>query len=160
MWDFSWNLIAFVGSFYWIHGQFLYILYVSKPIFDNWRIRWCKKNAFYGVKRYDFNISRYAKSILSLISILKFYFNPRAIYTIFHSTWFSCCCLCRVPVGLEDVSTYPYLLSELLRRGWAVEDLAKLAGLNVIRVLSQVEQVGWSLNHVQLEFIWSVVAQF
>ena len=87
------------------------------------------------------SIDMQIKPILSLISILKFYFNPRAICTIFHSTWFSCC-LCRVPVGLEDVSTYPYLLSELLRRGWAVEDLAKLAGLNVIRVLSQVEQVG------------------
>ena len=37
-----------------------------------------QNNAFYGVKRY-FNIHRYAKPELRLISILKLHFNP---YTI------------------------------------------------------------------------------
>lgn len=51
----------------------------------------------------------------------------------------------RVPVGLEDVSRYPYLFAELLESDrWTEEDLAKLAGRNLIRVFKQVEQV--SLN--------------
>ena len=39
------------------------------------------------------------------------------------------------PAGLEDVSKFPYLFAELIRRGWKDEDLKKLAGLNVLRVL-------------------------
>ena len=45
------------------------------------------------------------------------------------------------PVGLEDVSTYPALLAELLRRGWSDEDVKKVMGLNVLRVLKQAETV-------------------
>jgi len=39
------------------------------------------------------------------------------------------------PVGLEDVSKYPYLFAELIRRGWKDDDLKKLAGLNMLRVI-------------------------
>jgi membrane dipeptidase len=40
-----------------------------------------------------------------------------------------------VPQGLEDVSRIPYLLAELLDRGWSRDDLAKLCGANVLRVM-------------------------
>ena len=40
-----------------------------------------------------------------------------------------------VPQGLEDVSRMPYLLAELLDRGWSRDDLAKLCGANLLRVL-------------------------
>ena len=43
------------------------------------------------------------------------------------------------PVGLEDVSTYPVLFAELSRRGWTEEDLAKLAGENVLRAWREAE---------------------
>ena len=43
------------------------------------------------------------------------------------------------PVGLEDVSKYPALLSELSRRGWSEDDLAKLAGRNVLRAWAEAE---------------------
>jgi membrane dipeptidase len=43
------------------------------------------------------------------------------------------------PIGLEDVSTFPTLLAELSRRGWSEEDLAKLAGGNVMRVWRDAE---------------------
>ena len=46
-----------------------------------------------------------------------------------------------VPVGLEDVSKFPDLIAELLRRGWSEADVRKLAGLNVLRVLRAAEQV-------------------
>jgi membrane dipeptidase len=39
-----------------------------------------------------------------------------------------------VPVGLEDVSTYPMLFAELARRGWTEAELRMLAGENVLRV--------------------------
>ncbi|HLV24708.1 MAG TPA: dipeptidase [Gemmatimonadales bacterium] len=44
------------------------------------------------------------------------------------------------PAGLEDVSTYPVLLQELARRGWSDDDLRKIAGENVLRVLRDAEK--------------------
>jgi membrane dipeptidase len=43
------------------------------------------------------------------------------------------------PKGLEDVSRFPDLFAELIRRGWSDADLEKLAGGNVIRVLGAAE---------------------
>ncbi|HEU4587997.1 MAG TPA: dipeptidase [Gemmatimonadales bacterium] len=45
------------------------------------------------------------------------------------------------PVGLEDVSKFPDLFAELIRRGWSDADLKKLAGQNLLRALRQAEQV-------------------
>ena len=52
----------------------------------------------------------------------------------------------RVVQGLEDVSTYPALLAELSRRGWTEEELAKLAGENILRVLARAEEVAARLR--------------
>ncbi len=46
-----------------------------------------------------------------------------------------------VPTGLEDVSKFPDLLAELLRRGWSEQDVSKVAGLNALRVLRDAERV-------------------
>ena len=46
-----------------------------------------------------------------------------------------------VPAGLQDVSKFPDLLAELLRRGWTEPDVKKVAGLNALRVLREAEQV-------------------
>jgi membrane dipeptidase len=46
-----------------------------------------------------------------------------------------------VPVGLEDVSKFPDLIAELLRRGWREQDVKKVAGLNALRVLQDAERV-------------------
>lgn len=43
--------------------------------------------------------------------------------------------------GLEDVSKYPVLTCELLKRGYTEEMLAKILGLNAIRVLKECEVV-------------------
>src|SRR2546422_8063613 len=43
----------------------------------------------------------------------------------------------KVPVGLEDVSKFPDLIAELLRRGWSEQDVKKVAGLNALRVRSE-----------------------
>lgn len=45
------------------------------------------------------------------------------------------------PEGLSGVDTYPALLEELARRGWTTQDLAKLAGGNVLRVMRAAEAV-------------------
>jgi membrane dipeptidase len=50
------------------------------------------------------------------------------------------------PVGLEDVSKYPALFAELVRRGWSDADLRKLAGENVLRVMRQAEAVSKRLR--------------
>jgi membrane dipeptidase len=50
------------------------------------------------------------------------------------------------PEGMEDVSTFPKLFAELIRRGWSDEDLAKLAGGNVLRALGQAEAVAKQLQ--------------
>jgi membrane dipeptidase len=51
-----------------------------------------------------------------------------------------------VPAGLEDVSKYPALTAELLRRGWSDEDVRKALGLNVLRVMRSAEQVAVRLQ--------------
>ena len=51
-----------------------------------------------------------------------------------------------LPAGLEDVSKYPNLLRELLARGYSEEDVAKIAGGNLMRVWRDVEIVSRSLG--------------
>ena len=46
-----------------------------------------------------------------------------------------------VPQGLEDVSTYPALTAELLRRGYSDEDVKKILGLNILRVMKKADDV-------------------
>ncbi len=48
--------------------------------------------------------------------------------------------------GLEDVSTYPALTAELLERGYSEEDIKKILGLNVLRVLRAAEQAAARLQ--------------
>ena len=45
------------------------------------------------------------------------------------------------PEGMDDVSSYPALFAELARRGWSDDDLKKLAGENVLRVMRRAEEV-------------------
>jgi membrane dipeptidase len=52
----------------------------------------------------------------------------------------------RGPTGLEDVSTFPTLLAELIRRGWSDADLRKLAGENVLRAFRATEQTARRLQ--------------
>ena len=47
----------------------------------------------------------------------------------------------QVVLGLEDVSTYPDLMVELLRREYSDEDVRKIAGKNIMRVLKRAEEV-------------------
>jgi membrane dipeptidase len=44
------------------------------------------------------------------------------------------------PTGLEDVSRYPYLTAELLRRGYTDEQAKKIIGGNLLRVMREVEE--------------------
>jgi membrane dipeptidase len=50
------------------------------------------------------------------------------------------------PVGLEDVSRFPYLLAEMIRRGWSDKAIAGLAGGNFIRTFRAVEREGARLR--------------
>jgi len=52
----------------------------------------------------------------------------------------------QVVVGLEDVSKYPDLTAELIKRGYTDEDLKKILGLNVLRVMKQAEAVAARLQ--------------
>jgi membrane dipeptidase len=51
-----------------------------------------------------------------------------------------------VPRGLEDVTTYPALLEELARRGWTDQELAALAGENVLRAMREAERTAARLQ--------------
>jgi membrane dipeptidase len=53
------------------------------------------------------------------------------------------------PDGLSDVSMYPNLFAELIRRGWSDHDLKLLAGENVLRVLQQAEKVSAEMKRQQ-----------
>ncbi len=50
------------------------------------------------------------------------------------------------PLGLEDASTFPALIAELLRRGWSEEDARKVIGLNALRVMRETEAVAARLQ--------------
>ena len=51
------------------------------------------------------------------------------------------------PPGMNSVGGYPLLFAELIRRGWSDENLAKLAGGNVLRVMRQAEAVAASMKN-------------
>ncbi|KAI8821451.1 membrane dipeptidase GliJ [Fimicolochytrium jonesii] len=54
-----------------------------------------------------------------------------------------------VPKGLEDVTKYPALIAELLRRGFSDEEVSGIAGLNLLRVMEKVERVAYELKHLR-----------
>jgi membrane dipeptidase len=51
----------------------------------------------------------------------------------------------QLPVGLTDVSGYPGLIAELLRRGWSEPECAMLTSGNILRVLRGAEQTAKAL---------------
>jgi membrane dipeptidase len=50
------------------------------------------------------------------------------------------------PVGLTGVEDFPALFAELLRRGYSPEDVRKIAGGNVLRVMRRAEAVAATLS--------------
>jgi len=54
-----------------------------------------------------------------------------------------------VPAGLEDVSKFPALTAELLRRGWPEQDVRKALGLNILRVMRRAEEVAARLQRAR-----------
>ncbi len=50
-----------------------------------------------------------------------------------------------LPEGMDGVESYPPLLLELMKRGWSDENIAKLAGGNILRVMAQAEKVAASM---------------
>jgi len=46
-----------------------------------------------------------------------------------------------LPEDMQDVSTYPVLFAELVRRGYSRDDLAKISRGNILRVMREVERV-------------------
>jgi membrane dipeptidase len=63
------------------------------------------------------------------------------------------------PEGLEDVSKFPDLFAELIRRGWNDQDLKKLAGQNLLRAFRAAEATAARLQRQREPSIarWSVV---
>ena len=66
------------------------------------------------------------------------------------------------PNGLDDTSCYPALLEELLRRGLSEEEVKMVMGLNIIRVMEEVEgfakralQEGRQALCDQIEEVWT-----
>jgi membrane dipeptidase len=51
-----------------------------------------------------------------------------------------------VPQGLENVSKFPDLIAELLRRGWPEAAVKKVVGQNALRVLREAERVARRLR--------------
>jgi membrane dipeptidase len=56
-------------------------------------------------------------------------------------------------VGLENVTRYPYLFAELLRRGYSDDDVLKIAGRNHLRAMRQMEKVAAELQKSETPLI-------
>jgi len=56
-------------------------------------------------------------------------------------------------VGLENVTRYPYLFAELLRRGYSDDDVLKIAGRNHLRAMRQMEKVAAELQNSEAPLI-------
>jgi membrane dipeptidase len=54
-----------------------------------------------------------------------------------------------VPIGMEDVSKYPVLTMELLRRGYSDKDVKKVLGENILRVMGECERVAREMQKAQ-----------
>ena len=61
------------------------------------------------------------------------------------------------PAGLDGVDKYPALLTELAHRGWSDAELGKVAGANVLRVLTKVEEVSLQLRASQAPSVATLV---
>ena len=48
--------------------------------------------------------------------------------------------------GLEDVSKYPDLTAELLKRGYTDQDIKKILGQNILRVMREAERVSTEMR--------------
>jgi membrane dipeptidase len=55
--------------------------------------------------------------------------------------------------GLADVTRYPYLFAELLKRGYGDEDVLKIAGRNHLRAMRQMEKVAADLRRTEAPLI-------
>lgn len=51
-----------------------------------------------------------------------------------------------LPIGLKDVSQYPNLIAELLRRGYRDEDVRKICGENALRAMKHAERVAQKIG--------------
>jgi membrane dipeptidase len=52
-----------------------------------------------------------------------------------------------LPEGMHGVDGFPLLLKELMRRGWSDQEIRKIAGENLLRVLAAAEGVARSLQN-------------
>ncbi|KAM5431783.1 putative membrane dipeptidase [Microsporum ferrugineum] len=62
-----------------------------------------------------------------------------------------------LPKGLEDVSKYPYLIEKVLEHGATEEQARKLIGENILRVWTEVEKIGKSIQNsgaLPVEEVW------
>lgn len=51
-----------------------------------------------------------------------------------------------IPRGMEDASKIPNLVREMARRGYSAEDMEKILGGNVLRVMRQVEEIALKIQ--------------
>jgi membrane dipeptidase len=47
-----------------------------------------------------------------------------------------------MPLGMEDASKLPKITQALLEKGYSEQDVEKILGGNILRVLEEVERVG------------------
>jgi membrane dipeptidase len=55
--------------------------------------------------------------------------------------------------GLSNVTRYPYLFAELLRRGYSDEDVMKIAGRNHLRAMRRMEKVAAELQRSEIPLV-------
>jgi membrane dipeptidase len=52
----------------------------------------------------------------------------------------------KLPTGMEDISKLPAITYQLLKRGYSENDVRKVLGENLLRVMAEVEKVAGKME--------------
>ncbi|CAC5417321.1 DPEP [Mytilus coruscus] len=111
-----------------------YRQYAKNKVADDWLRDQNKSGSKRGLSDFGKIISNYITDLMGIGYVgIGFDFDGVPSYT----------------TGLEDVSKYPELFTELHRQGWTPDELQKLAGENFIRVFRKVEKIKQQLREIQ-----------
>lgn len=141
-----------------VMASFISAFTVKAPIYATWEAGFAKASGDikFGDERYDEARAKYSKQYpeprASIADVADHIEHIRRVAGIDHvaigSDFFGT--PADMASGLEDVSRYPLVFAELIRRGWSDEELIKLSRANLLRVLRLAERAAAEIQRTRV----------